>query len=129
MASLQAYSWACVELYSRLWAELDSLSLPVARGEASAAPGLPVPRGQILRLELHLLVDACETARWRLLLNAEQRQRLKSILQGVQLALDMDGSQASPDVITSAQNRLLDAVIAHCAYQAPSAELSRRAAS
>jgi hypothetical protein len=80
-------------------------------------------------LELHLLIGACETDRWRLLLNAEQRQRLKSIVQGVQLAMDMDARQGSPDAIASAQNRLLDAVIAHCEWQLPLAERSCRAAS
>ncbi len=107
MASQLAYTIACIELYSRLWAQLEAL------GDAAAldAARLDAPL-QILRLELHLLLQACDGVRWRGLLANPQRLALKSILQEVLLML---GAHEPAAMLPAAQNRLLDAVLDRCA--------------
>lgn len=83
---------------------------------------LPLPRD-------HMLIDACDTARWRLLLNTAQRHNLKSTLHDVLLTFGMCTGQISRDAIASAHNCLLDAVLEHCARDCRALEHLRRAAS
>ena len=126
MAAQGAYGAACIELYSRLWAELDVLS---ASENSEALQPAMIERSEILRLEIHILIDACDTARWRLLLNTAQRHNLKSTLHDVLLSFGMCTGQFSRDAIASAQNCLLDAVLEHCARNCRALEHLRRAAS
>ncbi len=126
MASQEAYGAACIELYSRLWAELDVLSAPE---DAEALQSAMIERSEILRLEVQLLIDACDTARWRLLLNTAQRHSLKSTLHDVLLTFGMCTGPISSDAIASAQNCLLDAVLEHCVRDCRALEHLRRAAS
>ena len=69
---------------------------------------LPLPRG-------HMLIDACDTARWRLLLNTAQRHNLKTTLHDVLLTFGMCTGQISRDAIASAQNCLFNTGLDHCA--------------
>lgn len=118
MASREAFALASIELFSRLWAELDTVLAPdECQAQDFVQPGA-VERVEILRLEIHLLINACELARWRMLLTTVQRYALKSTLQSVLLALDCDpkqvpgqiSGQISVDAVTSAQNCLFDAI-------------------
>jgi len=59
MASRKAYSVACINLFGRLWVELERVSM--AEGDLA-----PRTRTEIIRLELLLLLDACRSKRWRL---------------------------------------------------------------
>ena len=99
MASNEAYSVACIEIFSRLWAELDQLWAQDATMHL-----------QILRLELAILLDACDSPRWKLLLDGEQRRSLRSTLEDV--LGDLAGAaHAAPRLpVEWAQNRLLDAI-------------------
>jgi hypothetical protein len=118
MASREAFAAASIELYSRLWAALDQCLTPHPDDTTY----------QILRLELHLLLNACDTAAWRLLLSSPQRQSLKSVLQEIQLAFDTDTAGIPRLTIVSVQNHLLEAVREHCAPSMPATadEDSRR---
>ena len=73
MASREAYSVACINLFGRLWVELERVS--IAEGDLA-----PRTRTEIIRLELLLLLDACRSKRWRLKLDVSQRLSLQSTL-------------------------------------------------
>ena len=127
MASRENYSIACIELFRRLWVELERLSEEAMHPcAANAAFG---PRTEMLRLELALLLDAC-SERWRQQLDVSQQQSLRSTLEEVLGALN-SSSEVSPDAIAWSQNRLFDALLDHCATCAPAMEVHamRRAAS
>lgn len=98
MASDEAYRGACIQLFSRLWAELEPL--------LGAREQL-----QVLRLETHLLAEAIESARWRLMLDDSQRQGVRVALHDVRHALEKQTEAAT--AVMNAQNRLLDAVHFH----------------
>jgi hypothetical protein len=106
MADQNAYALACIGLYSRLWAELERL------GAADAQPGL---RSQIIRLEIHLVMQCCDTGRWRALMSAPQRLSLQQTLADVLSLLGTSGCEIRVPAGASAQDRLLDAVLEHCA--------------
>jgi hypothetical protein len=105
MADPDAYALASIVLYSRLWAELERLH------DAVAAPG---PLSQILRLEIHLLMQACESWRWRGLMSAPQRRTLQQTLADVLNRLPASDDGISAVAIAAAQDRLLDAVMDQC---------------
>jgi hypothetical protein len=110
MASREAFAAACIELFSRLWAELNALS----------AAADPDRRGEILRLELILVLDACRSARWRMMLDRSQRLSLECLLRDVFDALNSSSAEFPCRPIEWAQNRLLDALLEHCAtYSCP----------
>ena len=123
MASKEAFAAACIELFSRLWVELNALS-------ATADPA-HAPSAEIIRLELILVLDACRSARWRMLLDISQRLSLECLLRDVLDALNSSSDELPGTPIEWAQNRLLDALLEHCAiYSCPSVDrLARRAAS
>jgi hypothetical protein len=106
MADTDAYARACIELYSRLWAELERLQLVDTR---------PPLHGQILRLEIHLVQQYCDTWRARSLLSAPQRITLQHTLADVLARLGASGHEIDAAAAASAQDRLLDAVLEHCA--------------
>jgi hypothetical protein len=114
MASNDVFANACVELCSGLWAELEQLRVE-AEHELPLTQRAIADRSEILRLEIHLLITACDTARWRLLLDASQRLSLRSLLQDLLRAFDADQEQISMESIASAQNLLFDAVHGLCA--------------
>jgi len=115
MVSKEVYSVACIELLRRLWMELERVHVaeraapPHGGGLTSRLPS------EMLRLELALLLDACRSERWRRLLDISQRLSLMSTLTEVFDALNSSSEIVSQDVIAWAQNRLLDAILEHCA--------------
>jgi hypothetical protein len=110
MASKVAFAIACIELYGQLWAELERFEAD-ERTPQDPVQASAIERLEILRLEIHLLMNACERARWRILLTVSQRCALKATLRGLQLALETDPEQISGDAIAAAQNRLFDAIL------------------
>jgi len=120
MASKEAFAAACVELFSRLWAELDAVP-------ASADPARA---GEILRLELTLVLEACRSEGWRMMLDRSQRLFLRLLLRDVLDALNSWSGEFPCTPIEWAQNRLLDALLDHCATDScPIDHPVRRAAS
>ena len=100
MASGEAYSVACIKLFWRLWVELERVST--------------AEDAEILRLELILLLDACQSERWRLKLDICQRLSLHSAIEEVLDALNSASEVVPQPAIGWAQNRLLDAALEHC---------------
>ncbi len=131
MVSKQSYAIACIELFGRLWADLDALLRP----DEQVPPVRPHPRTpeftEILRLEIDLVIGACDTVRWRSLLNTSQRIILKSTLQDVLLAFSACAEGISTEAVVMAQNQLFDAVQDQCAASqlVPELERMRRVAS
>jgi hypothetical protein len=106
MAEKDAYALACIGLYSRLWDALERLcTAGVPRAACS----------QIIRLEIHLVLQCCETWRWRRLLTAAQRLAVQETLRDLLHRLGEGGPAISAAVAGAAQNRLLDAILEHCA--------------
>jgi hypothetical protein len=97
MATQDAYGAACIELFTRLWMELEDISQREAVDDTETSTHL-----EIFRLELHLIINSCETTRWRMLLSTSQRQYLKATLQTV--------LTAAAETIPAAQNQLFDAI-------------------
>lgn len=112
IASKEAYAVASIELFSRLWVELDTLL--ATDGHRHSAGLTPAPRVQVLRLELILLLDACQSTRWRAQLDTIQRLSLQSIFDEILHALNTSSEEEIlRGPIESAQNRLLDAIQRH----------------
>jgi len=112
IASKEAYAVAAIELFSRLWVELDTLL--ATDGHRHSAGLTPAPRVQVLRLELILLLDACQSTRWRAQLDTIQRLSLQSIFDEILHALNTSSEEEiSRGPIESVQNRLLDAIQRH----------------
>jgi hypothetical protein len=112
MVAEQTFSVACVALYTRLWADLDAL----AEAER-AAPRDALEAAELLRLELLILADSCQSPRWRTVLSATQRLALKSVVTDVLAALDRPVDELSMEAISQAQNRLFDEIVGCCAPQ------------
>jgi hypothetical protein len=98
------FAAASIELYSRLWLELERLIESLETDQADR-------RVVLVRLELLVLLDACESPRWQGMLSAEQNAELRSTLLSVLHALAELSSLPVDDVIAEAQNCLLDAVL------------------
>jgi len=69
----------------------------------------------MFRLELVLLLDACDSARWRSMLRPEHLAALRADLDAVLKSLDAAADSPGCDAILGAQNRLFDAVVDHYA--------------
>jgi hypothetical protein len=93
---------ACIQLYSRIWEELESI--PTA--EPRRFCGLAL---EILRLDLVLLIDACDM-RWRFELTARPRISMRAVLVEV-LELLAAPADEIPQFVPEAQDCLLDAVL------------------
>ena len=75
-----AYATATIELFSRLWHELEKLN---NAARSSSAPARIETRLLALRLELHLLAETCDSSRWRVMLASTQQEELKSVIERV----------------------------------------------
>ena len=111
----EAYTVACIELFRRLWVELERVSVAEDTSHPESASVTCRFREEIVRLELALLLDACRSERWRMHLDVSELSSLQSTLEGVLDALNASSEQAPRDAIAQAQNCLLDAVLEHCA--------------
>jgi hypothetical protein len=106
--SASAYVVASIELYSRLWLALERLAVSDDDDPARIETALV-----ILRLELVVLLDACDSPSWRSMLDAEHRIQLQATLKSVLRTLSERLDDWRGDV-SDAQNRLLDAVLTQC---------------
>jgi len=110
-ATHTAYAIASIKLYSRLWLELERLSeLFAASAESDLVREIEV-RAMGLRLELVLLLDACDSARWRSMLGTARRLELRATLQGLFEALAVPQSSLGCRVVSQAQDWLFDAAL------------------
>lgn len=99
----EVYAAASIELYVRLWLELERL---IESAPRRCDVGL-----EMLRLELLLLLDACDCPHWQSILSTRQRLELRSTVEGVLRALGAASHPGGCGGIAEAQNRLLDAVL------------------
>lgn len=102
------YAVAAIELYSRLWLALERLA---SCGDDDG-PRIEIAL-VILRLELVVLLDACDSPLWRSMLRAEHRIQLRATLKSV-LRILSARSDDRGTALSDAQDRLLDAVLAQC---------------
>jgi hypothetical protein len=109
VASHDAYTTACAQLFARLWAALEPLASPALAPPATLAT--LTLRCEILRLELVVLIDACESAAWHTLLSLPQRSTLQATLQGVLDILSGCPEIPSEAAVARAQDELLDAIL------------------
>ncbi len=111
MAGKEAFAAECIGLFSQLWAQLEAVAIgaPVQGPVKSTWE----PQVETVRLELIVLLDACRAARWRMLLDGEQRQALEGCLAAVLDCLNTRFEEAPLQAVERAQNRLLDAVLEH----------------
>ena len=127
-ASASAYTAAAIELYSRLWAELEPLSELVAAARLASGPRERLELALVvLRLELVVLLDACDSRALRSMLLGEHRLELRATLESVLAILAAPAAGGWPAALAHAQNRLLDAVIGRHAVASRPAEGARHA--
>jgi hypothetical protein len=113
-----AYAAACIELYSRLWWELEELTQSFV-GDESSHSQLD-SRLVLLRLETIVLIDSCDSTKLRSLLGGSERRDLRATLESLLAALE-------EGLLQHAQNRLLDTVLAILAPLIRSAAADRGA--
>lgn len=70
-------------------------------------------RLEMLRLELVVLLDRCDSARWQRLLTTPQRRALRMTLEAVLATLAVPCGELCLARLSEAQNRLFDAVCGH----------------
>ncbi len=106
-----AFAAAAVQLYSRLWGDLECLGELCAEGQyCSGQPGLE-RCVLMLRLELTLLLESCQSGSWSALLPGSQLDSLRVTLEPVALMVGHATDALQPHMIARAQNRLLDEVL------------------
>jgi hypothetical protein len=114
VASKQVYAAACIELFSRLWAELEAVYGSDTSTSRVTSTRTSATRIEILRLDLVVSADACDSMRWRSQLDTSQRLSLKVVLVEVLHALDAPVDEIPPRSVAQAQNRLVDPVLYQC---------------
>ena len=118
-----AYAAASIQLYSRLWADLEVLSDQLA-ATTDQPPDVIELRLEMLRLELIVLLDNCRSARWRSMLSPEHRLVLRATLEDLLATLAVPPDAFGRAVIFQAQNQVFDAVLSRCAESVDVAEHS-----
>lgn len=110
-----AYAVAAIELYSRLWLELEQVTarLRLAADHCGAVQ-LEV-RLTILRLELVMLLDGCDSQRWRALIGPRRCSELGATLRDLLAALSAPFEALDRGLLDRTQDRILDATLAQCA--------------
>jgi hypothetical protein len=105
-----------VALLAELWAELEA----VLGADGAGGDGLPHARrraelrAQALVLELVLIADRCDCARWQALIGAAQVERVRFVVTGLHALLDFSpfelDSPRARGAIVRAQNFLFEEV-------------------
>lgn len=111
---LGPFAAACIDLYSRLWLELEQLGERLTAGDRSGSAVELKTRLAILRLELIVLLDACASARWQSMLGRQQRVELRSMLERLLRTLATPFDAVDGSLLADAQNQILDAVLTLC---------------
>jgi hypothetical protein len=114
VASAAACVAATIELYSRLWRELErALDLFARQAEFTVGADASDSPLVVLRLEILILLDACDSQAWQSMLGTERRLALRAILESLLASLAPLQAERDPCyVLARAQNQLLDAVLA-----------------
>ncbi|HTC43930.1 MAG TPA: hypothetical protein VK696_02670 [Steroidobacteraceae bacterium] len=101
MLAAIAFAAASIQLYGRLWFELERLNVPAAEIQLLT-----------IRLEVVLLLDACDSKTWQVFLSPDERVTLETTLRTI---LDIIAvPRPARTVIHRAQDCLFDAVVEQC---------------
>jgi len=119
--TIAGYAAASIQLYSRLWADLEVLSDQLA-ATTDQSPDVIELRLEMFRLELVVLLDNCDSARWRSMLSPEHRLVLRATLEDLLATLAVPLDALGRAVVFQAQNRVFDAVLSRCAESVDVAE-------
>jgi hypothetical protein len=101
---------ASIQLYSRLWLELETLGGMLSEWARQRSPWTLAMRLERLLLELVVLLDACDSTRWHSLLPTEQRSNLQRTLAEALHILSVPVDALSLALIGRTQNLLFDSV-------------------
>ncbi|MGO9993090.1 MAG: hypothetical protein ACLPTF_11345 [Steroidobacteraceae bacterium] len=111
--TIAGYAAASIQLFSRLWADLEVLSDQLA-ATTDQPPDVIELRLEMFRLELIVLLDNCRSARWRSMLSPEHRLVLRATLEDLLATLAVPPDAFGRAVIFQAQNQVFDAVLSRC---------------
>jgi hypothetical protein len=98
---------ALIELCGRIWLELEHLAHLNARSGSCDGSSLELA-AQTLRLELLLIIDACESASWVYMLDPDVRRSLLAMSADVLAIIAVGSSELTLAVIECAQDRVFD---------------------
>jgi hypothetical protein len=111
-----AFENSFVALLAELWAELEAVLGAAGASDAGSSDSClrAEQRAQALRLELALLAERCDSARWLALIGAAQVERVRSVVTAMHALLEFSPMEAhTPQAhraIVRAQNYLFDEV-------------------
>jgi len=98
---------ALIELCGRIWLELEHLAYLHGRPGSCESSPLELA-AQTLRLELVLIMDACESASWVYMLDPDVRCRLLEMSRDVLAIIAVGSNELTLAVIECAQDRVFD---------------------
>ena len=98
---------ALIELCGRIWLELEHLVHLHGRSRTPENSPLDLA-AETLRLELLLIVDACESASWVLMLDPDVRRCLIAMSRDVLAIIAVGSNELTLGVIECAQDRVFD---------------------
>jgi hypothetical protein len=102
---------AVVELCGRIWLELEHLAQLNSHASTPQESSLELA-AETLRLELHLIMNACESSAWVFMLSPEVRGRLHSMSGDVLGTMAVTSDALTLGVIEGAQDRVFDEMLA-----------------
>jgi hypothetical protein len=100
-------SEALIELCGRIWLELEHLAHLNSRSRTPEDSSLDLA-AETLRLELLLIMDACESSSWVFMLDPDVRHRLFAMSRDVLAILAVGPNELTLGVIECAQDRVFD---------------------
>jgi hypothetical protein len=118
-------SKALIELCARIWSELERLANCRNRRANSEEPAFEL-LSEVLRLELVIIVDACESPAWGLMLDPVVRSRLSAMSTAVLSMLAVPPNALTSQVIECAQDRVFDEALNQCDVSADAHDLEHR---
>jgi hypothetical protein len=112
-ASPSTYSGALIGLLCRLWLELEGIVGELSARDMPHASCGAENQMEIFRLEVLVLVDACDSLRWQSLMNSHQRLGLRATLHTLLRTLTGPRDLSDSEIIGHAQNQLFDSLLRH----------------
>jgi hypothetical protein len=114
MPSIDAFAFASIQLCTHLWEELELLVVSCGVREPPSRIAGAAIAGEILRLELVVMIDACDGAHWRAGIHGSQLRSLKATLEEVLDALGTATGEHQVASFEQAQDCLLEAIFDYC---------------
>jgi hypothetical protein len=118
-ASPGTYSSALTGLLCHLWLELERIIVGLNVFDTPPASSRAEHQMEVFRLEVLLLLDACNSLRWQSLLRPQQRLGLRATLHSLLRTLSGPRDVPDSEIIGEAQNQLFDSLLRHHIERAP----------